>query len=140
MLCAKGRQLDYTVIFPTDNWDFLLSSNHTSSVISDVWDTKILSSNYFFRSSSNLALSRSLFTDGIPIFKSSKVSVWPVYYIILNLPPSVHSKAKNIILSGMWVGPTKPLMEHLFHPLTEKMQNLTTTGIKINSPNGVITV
>ena len=137
-MCAKGRLLVYTVIFPTDNWDFLLSSNHTSSVISDVWDAKMLSSNDFFHSSSNLAL--SLFTDGVPIFKSSKVSVWPVYYIILNLPPSVRSKAKNIILSGMWVGPTKPPMEHLFHPLTEKMQDLTTTGIKIISPNGVITV
>ena len=138
LLCAKHRKLANIAIFPTDNWDFLLSSNDPSSVITDVWDADMLSSNNFLHSSINLAF--SLFTDGVPIFKLSKVSVRPVYYIILNLPPSIHTKAKYIIFSGMWVGPTKPPMEHLFHPLTQKMQNLSTIGIKINSPKGIMTV
>ena len=89
-------------------------------------------------SSSNLAL--SVFTDEVSIFISSKVSLWPVYYMVLNLPPSVHTEAMNIILRGIWVGPNKPPMQQLFLLLTEKMQDLSTTGIKMNSPNGVITI
>ena len=130
-------QIEFFVIY-IDNWSSLLCSKDPSSVITDVWDAKVLSSDSFFSSSTNVAL--SVFTDGIPVFKSSKVSVWPVYYIVLNLPPSVHIKAKNIILSGMWVGPTKPPMQHLLFPLTQKIQDLSTTGIKMNSPNGVMII
>ena len=82
----------------------------------------------------------SMFTDGIPLFKSSKISLWPVYFIILNLPPSIQSKSKNIILSGLWVGPAKLPIQHLFKPLTEQIDHLINSGLSINLPNGSVTI
>ena len=48
----------------------------------------------FFSSPVNLAL--SLCTDGVNIFKSSPVGLWPVYLVILNLPARIRMKAENI--------------------------------------------
>ena len=56
---------------------------------------KSIQNNDFFSYSENLALTLS--TDGVPLFKSSSVSLWPVYLPILNLPPEVRMNSKNII-------------------------------------------
>jgi len=74
----------------------------------------------------------SLFTDGIAIFKSARTTLWPVYLTILNLHPSVRTLAKNIITAGLWIGPTKPPVDHLF---TEMLDQLSTDGVTINLPN-----
>ncbi len=69
----------------------------------------------FFSNPNNLALSLS--TDGVPLFKSSKISLWPVFLVILNLPREIRMNAENIILCGLWVGPCKPLMSVLLQPI-----------------------
>lgn len=74
------------------------------------------------------------------MFKSSKVSLWPVYCSILNLPPAIRSKSKNIILSGLWVGPIKPPMQYLLGPLTDQIHLLSTVGLTIKLPTETITV
>ena len=38
--------------------------------------------------------------DGIVVFKSSTVSLWPVALVVLNLPPNVHMNSQNIILGN----------------------------------------
>jgi len=77
---------------------------------------------FFTDNSRNVAL--SMCTDGVPIFKSQ---MWPVYYSILNLPASLRAKSKNIILSGLWIGPSKPLLQ----PLMNEIDHLTIDGMII---------
>lgn len=68
----------------------------------------------------NLAL--GICIDGIPIYKSSKVSLWPVYCIILNLPPLIRYKVENILLLSCATSPRQPeeyraICSHLVYEL-----------------------
>ena len=47
-------------------------------------------------------------TDGLPLFKSSKISIWPLYLMINELPYNMRIKEENTLLAGLWFGPTKP--------------------------------
>ena len=113
-----------------------------SSVLRDIWDgsvmQKLCTEGRFFSDSFNLAL--SLCTDGVEIFKSSPVGVWPVYLVILNLPARIRMKAENIIFCGLWVGPGKPPMPRLLEPIMKTLRSLKTSGLQIRTPAGLSTV
>ncbi|KAF7992515.1 hypothetical protein HCN44_004859 [Aphidius gifuensis] len=47
-------------------------------------------------------------SDGIPLFKSSKVGVWPLFLQINELPIQERNKVENMILVGLWSGSKKP--------------------------------
>lgn len=54
-------------------------------------------------------------SDGVPVFKSS---IWPVYLMILNIPPHQRTRMDNLIVAGLWFGLTKPNMnmpKYLIH-------------------------
>ena len=111
-------------------------------ILHDIWDGSALrplcAPGRFFSNKNHLALSLS--TDGVPLFKSSKLSLWPVYLVILNLPPNIRMNSKNVILCGIWVGPTKPAMDLLLNPVTKCLQKLSTIGLDIFTPAGTFTV
>ena len=46
--------------------------------------------------------------DGAPLFKSRKLSVWPIWVQCQNLPPVLRSSFKNLALLGLWHGLSKP--------------------------------
>ncbi len=92
----------------------------------------------FFSSPGKLAL--SLNTDGVPLFKSSSVSLWPVYLVLLNLPAIIRMKAENVLLGGLWVGPTKLPMKLLLEPIMKKLPQLCTQGLTITTPTGLSTI
>ena len=127
-----------------DHWEDLqkLPKNSNPQLLSDIWDgaflQKSIQNNDFFSYSENLALTLS--TDGVPLFRSSSVSLWPVYLAILNLPPEVRMNSKNIILGGLWIGTTKPPMKLLLDPVLDNLKKLSTEGIVMNTPAGVKTV
>jgi len=117
---------------------FCKAENSVDTIaISDVWDTAHINQDDFFKDTQNIAL--SFCTDGVPIFKSSRTEIWPVYYNILNLPASIRTKAKNIIMSGLWIGAGKPSFPHLLEPLLAEINHLTTVGIQIHLPTGIVT-
>ena len=89
---------------------------------------------FFNESPLNLAV--TLCTDGIPIYKSSAVSIWPVLLMVLNLPPILRQKAENIILCGLWYGPNKPNARLLLNPVLKNLNNLYETGFMMHSSNG----
>lgn len=81
-----------------DHWDSLQhEKNSTDEKIRDVWDgaalKPLLNENWYFSNSNHLALSMS--TDGVPLFKSSSMSLWPVYLLILNLRPAIRVCAEK---------------------------------------------
>ena len=43
-------------------------------------------------------------TDGVPLFKSSKVTIWPLYLVTNELPYSKCVANKNMIFAGFWFG------------------------------------
>ena len=68
-------------------------------------------------------------TDGIPIFKSSKVSIWPMYLTINELPPKQRMQTENMILYGLWFGEAKPFMGGFTKPLVKALKDLETNGV-----------
>ena len=129
----------------TDNWECLQipsQSSTGSETLQDVWDGSALrplcSRGRFFSSADNLALSLS--TDGVPMFKSSPVSIWPVYLVILNLPAHMRMNSENVILCGLWLGPTKPIINLLLKPIASLLNMLSTLGMKVKTSLGYSTI
>ena len=91
----------------------------------------------FFSYREHLAF--SLNTDGVPLFKSSSVSIWPVYLVVNNLPPDIRVNSENVILCALWCGPQKPPCHPLLKPLMEFFKTLTTVGISLQTPVGMKT-
>ena len=89
----------------------------------------------FFASKDNIALSLNM--DGVPLYKSSSWSLWPVFLTILNLPISIRMKAENVLLAGLWYGPTKPPMKLLLQPVLNRLKQLATSGLTIRTPEGL---
>lgn len=67
------------------------------------------------------------------------MSLWPVYLMILNLPAHIRTRAENVLLCGLWVGSTKPLMNLLLSPIAKYVQQLSTLGLAINTSLGKVT-
>jgi len=60
--------------------------------------------------------------DGVPVFKSFNTSMWPVFYVVNNLPFAV--RRENLILHGLWCGPGKPNMDCFLEPVVNELVNL----------------
>ena len=123
----------------TAHWKNLLHYTELSTdnrVITDIWNANSFSTERFFNSKNRLALGLS--TDGVAIFKSSLISMWPVCITVLNLPPRIRMNAENILLAGLWVGPQKPSMKLLLDPVIQDLNNLHTHGLTVTLPNGPV--
>ena len=49
-------------------------------------------------------------TDGVPVFKSSKISIWPLLLVINELPYRKRMATENMLLAGLWFGEKMPAM------------------------------
>lgn len=74
-------------------------------------------------------LSVSFNCDGVPIFKSSNYSIWPLQGILNELPPK--QRKENVFLLGLWFGNGKPLMTSFLHPFTEEIKRLSNIGLDL---------
>lgn len=94
-------------------------------VISDVYDGSIYKNlfNKGFLNDPN-SLSFGFNTDGVPIFKSSKVSMWPVYLLINELPILDRKVRENVVFYGVWIAPKKPVMWSFLKPLYDDISKL----------------
>ena len=94
--------------------------------------------------SSGNNISFILNTDGVPVFKSSKVSIWPLYLIINELPHHKRLAKENMLFAGMWFGDKKPAMWTFlkpFHELFSKLEqgvNFSVNGIGNVTCQGVL--
>ncbi|XP_066584839.1 uncharacterized protein [Prorops nasuta] len=79
------------------------------NVISDVYDGSIYKfwvNNGFLSNPHNISF--SWYTDGVPVFKSSKISMWPFFLTINELPFKMRKLKQNTLLIGLWFGDKKP--------------------------------
>lgn len=79
-------------------------------------------------------------TDGVSIFKSGCTTLWPIYLEIANLPPSIRFRQDNILISGVWVGQSKPPMKSIFNETLKDIDHLNSIGFDYVSPEGQVTI
>ena len=65
--------------------------------------------------------------DGLPIFKSSGASLWPILAQINELRPD--AKKEQILLCGVWFGTKKPNWLSFSKPFVDELRVLGTEGI-----------
>ena len=130
-----------SVLEREENWAKVQGSHKRirSGAITDITDgseyLKLRQSAGFLDPSTN-NITFTFFTDGIPLFKSSKVSLWPVYLVMNELPPNERYLKKNMILWGIWQGISKPKMNTFFMKLVSDLTDLYTKGVEL-SINGI---
>ncbi|OXU17411.1 hypothetical protein TSAR_006242 [Trichomalopsis sarcophagae] len=66
-------------------------------------------------------------SDGSPVFKSSKFSVWPIQMNVNEVPPAV--RTKRPLTYALWFGHDKPNMNIFLKPFVEGINKLSQTGI-----------
>lgn len=64
--------------------------------------------------------------DGVPIFKSSQYSLWPVQCMINELPP--HLRSHHILLTDLWFGRSKPKMNTFLEAFVSECKDFETSG------------
>ena len=109
---------------------------HSSSVLSE--STALSHHPEFFSFSEHIGV--ALNTDGVSLFKSSKLSLWPVFLEIVNFGPSIRFRYDNVVICSVWIGRSKPNMHTLLKPILERLHQLDTLGFSFSSPEGVKTV
>ena len=72
------------------------------------------------------SLSLTCNTDGVPVFSSSNVSLWPVYFTINELP--LRMRNTHMLLSALWLGSVKPRIDTLFSPILQELEKLSSEG------------
>lgn len=77
-------------------------------------------------------------TDGVPVFKSSKSSVWPMYLMVNELPYKLRKEKCNMIFYGLWFGEAKPEVNIFCQPLLNSLKSLENEGLDVHI-NGKIT-
>ena len=108
----------------------------STDTINDVYDGKLYQNLYnkgILNNPNNLSFAMS--TDGVAIFKSSKISMWPVYMLINELPIAERKSRENILFYGIWISPRKPMMWSFLKPMFEELRQLE-EGVNFVDHNG----
>lgn len=128
--------IQFREIFECENvWESIEETKQTyglSNTIADITNGEsyknLLEPGGFLDGTSNVTL--SMFIDGIPLYSSSSVSLWPVYFLINEIPSQKHFRKKNMLLWGVWhLGFGKPNMNMFLRPLVIDLHDLYTNGI-----------
>ena len=67
-------------------------------------------------------------TDGLQITESSDVALWPLEFVILEVPHDV--RFKFLIIAGVWVDSNHPYMNCYLKPFVDELNLVNETGIK----------
>ncbi|XP_074612396.1 uncharacterized protein LOC141866757 [Acropora palmata] len=109
----------------------------TADCICDVYDGnqyhKLFSKGGVLSDQNNLSLKVN--TDGVPIFKSSGFSLWPIFFEINELPPKKRRQVNNLVMGGLWFGEHKPVMGTFLKPFQEALSRLEIQGTTFQLPN-----
>ena len=75
--------------------------------------------------------------DGAPVFKASKIAVWPVWVQIFNLPSKLRGAFSNLCLLALWHGKAKPDFSKLLPRCVFELESLFCANLK-NDDLGVV--
>lgn len=110
-----------------------IGQNIAHTEISDICDGQfyrtLCQPGQFLNDSNNIS---ALFnTDGIPLYNSSNVKLWPVFLAINELPPSSRFSRENMVLAAIWQGKDKPPFSQYMCAFGEQMCKLYVDGMNI---------
>lgn len=91
---------------------------------------------------SDLNLTATFNTDGINLYSSSKIELWPIFLAINELSPSLRFARENIILAGIWQGKGKPPFHRFVGTFGKEMNKLSNNGftVSIGSKSSIVKV
>lgn len=116
------------------------SRTQSNGVMCDIYDgeeyIKHSCPGEFLSSSFPANVSFIMNTDGVAIFRSSKVSMWPIWLVVNELPPELRFSKSHMLLAGLWYAEEKPTMTSFLRPLVEEISILHKEGILVNTPDG----
>lgn len=90
--------------------------------------------------SHNTHISGLMNTDGIPLYSSSKVKLWPIFLAINELPPSPRFSRNNIVLAGIWQGKDNPPFIHYMYSFALAVEKLYYEGFSITLPDQSVVI
>ncbi|KAH7984557.1 hypothetical protein HPB52_022278 [Rhipicephalus sanguineus] len=113
-----------------------LSRNSENTSMSDITD-----GSQYRASRNNVGMAAHDLTvtvnsDGSPVFKSSKYSIWPVQITLDQLPPLL--RWKNVMMPLLWYGNEHPNMTLLLEAFVVQLQKLNARGISWTFNNNQI--
>lgn len=106
------------------------------SFAGDIYDGKIYQKHKeFFSNPHNFSL--MWYSDGVPVYKSTKKSLWPIYFVINELPPDERFKLENMLIGGFWFGSkVQPnlLLKPMMSTFRELLEGISITPYGKNEP------
>ena len=70
-------------------------------------------------------------TDGVNLYSSSKIELWPIFLAINELSPKKRFSRENILLAGIWQGKGKPPFQEYFRMFSQFMNALYVDGVDV---------
>ena len=80
-------------------------------------------------------------TDGIPLYKSAHVKLWPIFLAINEIPLRQRFSRENMVLVGIWQGKGSPPFLQYMNKFGEEMCSLYHQGIPVDiAGNNMVTI
>ena len=104
---------------------FIEGYKHKIGVYEDVIDGQVYQKLTSYASENgSFPISLYWHLDGAPALKSTSLSIWQIQSFIAQLPLNLRYSYKNIIMSGLWFGKTKPDMDVFQAEFVEEVKSL----------------
>ncbi|CAF4440186.1 unnamed protein product, partial [Rotaria sp. Silwood2] len=71
------------------------------------------------------SISLNIHTDGAPLVRTTKSSLWPCLGSIVELPPQVREQQKNIVILCLWNSSMKPNVDLFMHDCIQHLLDLS---------------
>lgn len=115
----------------------IIKEGNSFGCITDITDgqsyRQLLEEGEFLSFDNNL--SAIMNTDGVNLYSSSRVELWPIFIAINELSPAVRFARENIIIAGIWQGKGKPPFKQFLEKFTGEINQLLENGIEIDGIN-----
>ncbi|KAJ8311221.1 hypothetical protein KUTeg_011228 [Tegillarca granosa] len=79
-------------------------------------------------------------TDGVSLYSSSKIELWPIFLAINELSPMLRFARENILLMGLWQGKGKPPFQSFLKIFSEEMNTIYNDGVEVTIEEETYTV
>lgn len=121
----------------------LAHENNGSGIIRDISDGKayqemLCDEGFLSKTAHNLT---AIFnTDGVNLYSSSKIELWPIFLAINELSPAMRFARDNMLLVGIWQGKGKPPFRQYMNAFSQDMNRLYNNGVDVHFNNSTINV